>query len=115
MGNNTQKVSLSRLQRHPTLAQNYPRDKDRKLNINNGIRNPPKVTQNSNFTTSNSKLTIISGHRRVESARKDGRSKIEVEFVNTGKDKKAEQQLFLDYNDYRDRTRGEKVYTLLRN
>ena len=103
----TKEREIDELTPHPKVKDRYPADEDRELDLDDEPRNPPKVTRDSTYPTDG--WTIISGHRRVDALSEAGESTVEVEVVGPFENRHEELKAILDYNDYREKTPGEKV------
>lgn len=103
----TEELDPDKLKPHPVAGNRYPGDEQREFHLDGEPQDPPKVTKDSAYTDSD--WTIIDGHRRVEARSESGATTIEVEIVDTGDSKREEMETILEYNQTRDKKRGDHV------
>jgi DNA adenine methylase len=107
----TRELDPDDLEAHPKAGNRYPADEQRELDLSDGQREPIEVTRNSRYTDTDTDTdpVIIDGHRRVEALLEAGESTVDAEFVGPFGNRHEELKAILDYNDYREKTPGEKV------
>lgn len=107
----TEELDPNDLEPHPKAGNRYPADEQRELDLSDGQRESIEVTRNSRYTDTDTDTdpVIIDGHRRVEALLEAGESTADAEFVGPFENRHEELKAILDYNDYREKTPGEKV------
>lgn len=94
---------------HPLAEQLFPADDKRNQIIREAesFREQPKVTNDSHFSEAD--WTIISGHRRVDTAVASREDTIEVAVVGPFASAQEERKAVLEANGYRNTTPAEEI------